>query len=84
MYTRRAAGLAGRSWEAEPELMRWPRAGRRANAVLNLVIIGFAIILGPVRLVAFILILGTKEGARKGLAFIGAGSDGLAGRRGRL
>ena len=38
--------------------------------VLNLVIIGLAITLEPVTLVAFILILGAQQGVRKGLAFI--------------
>jgi Sap, sulfolipid-1-addressing protein len=38
--------------------------------VLNLVIIGLAITLEPLTLVAFILILGAQQGIRKGLAFI--------------
>ena len=38
--------------------------------VLDLVIIGLAITLMPLTLVAFILILGTKQGLWKGLAFI--------------
>jgi hypothetical protein len=38
--------------------------------VLDLVIIGLAITLEPVTLVAFILILGAQQGVRKGLAFI--------------
>ena len=38
--------------------------------VLDLVIIGLAITLEPVTIVAFILILGAKQGIRKGLAFL--------------
>ena len=38
--------------------------------VLDLVIIGLAITLEPLTIVAFILILGTQQGLRKGLAFI--------------
>ena len=38
--------------------------------VLDLVIIGLAIALQPVRIVAFILILAAEKGVRKGLAFI--------------
>ena len=38
--------------------------------VLGLVIIGLAIALQPVRIVAFILILAAEKGVRKGLAFI--------------
>jgi threonine/homoserine/homoserine lactone efflux protein len=38
--------------------------------VLDLVIIGLAITLEPVTIVAFILILGAEKGVRKGLAFI--------------
>ena len=38
--------------------------------VLDLVIIGLAITLEPLTLVAFILILGAEQGIRKGLAFI--------------
>lgn len=38
--------------------------------VLDLVIIGLAITLEPLTLVAFILILGAQQGIRKGLAFI--------------
>jgi len=38
--------------------------------VLDLVIIGLAITLEPVTLVAFILILGAEQGVWKGLAFI--------------
>jgi hypothetical protein len=38
--------------------------------VLNLVIIGLAITLEPLTLVAFILILGAQQGVRKGLAFM--------------
>jgi Sap-like sulfolipid-1-addressing protein len=38
--------------------------------VLNLVIIGLAITLEPLTLVAFILILAAQQGIRKGLAFI--------------
>ena len=38
--------------------------------VLDLVIIGLAITLEPLTLVAFILILGAENGVRKGLAFI--------------
>jgi hypothetical protein len=38
--------------------------------VLDLVIIGLAITLEPVTIVAFILILGARQGIRKGLAFI--------------
>jgi threonine/homoserine/homoserine lactone efflux protein len=38
--------------------------------VLDLVIIGLAITLEPVTIVAFILILGAQQGVRKGLAFI--------------
>jgi len=38
--------------------------------VLDLVIIGLAITLMPLTLLAFILILGTQQGLRKGLAFI--------------
>jgi len=38
--------------------------------VLDLAIIGLAITLEPVTLVAFILILGAQQGVRKGLAFI--------------
>ena len=38
--------------------------------VLNLVVIGLAITLEPITLVAFILLLGAEKGIRKGLAFI--------------
>jgi hypothetical protein len=38
--------------------------------VLDLVIIGLAITLEPITLVAFILILASEKGTRKGLAFI--------------
>src|SRR6516164_6684691 len=38
--------------------------------VLDLVIIGLAITLEPLTIVAFILILGAQQGVRKGLAFI--------------
>jgi hypothetical protein len=38
--------------------------------VLDLVVIGLAITLEPVTLVAFILLLGAEKGTRKGLAFI--------------
>ncbi len=38
--------------------------------VLDLVIIGLAITLMPLTLLAFILILGTEQGLRKGLAFL--------------
>ena len=38
--------------------------------VLNLMIIGLAITLEPLTIVAFILILGAEKGTRKGLAFI--------------
>jgi hypothetical protein len=38
--------------------------------VLNLMIIGLAITLEPLTIVAFILILGAQQGVRKGLAFI--------------
>jgi hypothetical protein len=38
--------------------------------VLNLMIIGLAITLEPITIVAFILILGAEKGTRKGLAFI--------------
>ena len=38
--------------------------------VLDLVIIGLAITLEPLTLVAFILIVGAQQGIRKGLAFI--------------
>ena len=38
--------------------------------VLYLVIIGLAITLEPLTIVAFILILGAQQGLRKGLAFI--------------
>jgi Sap, sulfolipid-1-addressing protein len=38
--------------------------------VLDLVIIGIAITLEPITIVAFILILGAEKGIRKGLAFI--------------
>jgi hypothetical protein len=41
-----------------------------ANVVLDLVIIGLAITLEPITLVAFILILAAEKGTRKGLAFI--------------
>jgi Sap-like sulfolipid-1-addressing protein len=52
---------------------RVPGAGRMPGGgqmVLNLVIIGLAITLEPLTLVAFILILGAQQGIRKGLAFI--------------
>jgi hypothetical protein len=42
--------------------------------VLDLVIIGLAITLEPLTLVAFTLILGSERGIRKGLAFIGGWS----------
>ena len=38
--------------------------------VLDLMIIGLAITLEPLTIVAFILILGAQQGIRKGLAFI--------------
>ena len=38
--------------------------------VLDLMIIGLAITLEPITIVAFILILGAEEGVRKGLAFV--------------
>jgi hypothetical protein len=41
-----------------------------AHMVLNLMIIGLAITLEPLTIVAFILILGAEKGTRKGLAFI--------------
>jgi Sap-like sulfolipid-1-addressing protein len=40
------------------------------HVVLDLIIIGLAITLEPLTLVAFILILGAEKGLRKGLAFI--------------
>ncbi len=40
------------------------------HVVLNLVIIGLAIALEPITIVAFILIVGADAGIRKGLAFI--------------
>jgi Sap, sulfolipid-1-addressing protein len=40
------------------------------NVVLDLIIIGLAITLEPLTLVAFILILSAEEGVRKGLAFV--------------
>src|SRR5215831_5637718 len=47
-------------------------AARRqgGHMVLDLVIIGLAITLEPLTIVAFILILGAQQGLRKGLAFI--------------
>src|SRR5690348_2062980 len=43
---------------------------RRRHVALDLIIIGLAIALEPLTLVAFILILSAEKGTRKGLAFI--------------
>ena len=49
---------------------RWPGEGVGEVPILNLVLIGLAITLEPIPLTAFILVLASKGGVRKGAAFI--------------
>src|SRR5499427_4305946 len=64
-------GVRVHPWRHRPPGSQGSAARRRGgHMVLDLLIIGLAITLEPLTLVAFILILGTQQGLRKGLAFI--------------